>query len=142
MQHGAIPPTDITGENDAPLFLALNDTYPDHSPSQNMPRVEESSFDAGSDFYRIIVFDVGKQGECRLGIGDGIEGDFRIGSFLAFPDMSLFLISGVFFLYMRRIQQDDFSNIGGGGCTVDPALESLVPQFGAQAGVVQVGVSD
>lgn len=107
-----------------------------------MPRLVESGGDAITQGHGLLVSHRRKVGEGRLRILDGVQGDFRVGTFPLFSFVAPLFELSVLFLQAGGIEKDDLSNIGGGFGAVDVAAETLFDQLGDEAGVVEVGVGD
>lgn len=73
---------------------------------------------------------------------DGVQRDFRVGTFPLFSFVAPLFELSVLFLQAGGIEKDDLGDIGGGFGAVDVAAETLFDQLGDEAGVVEVGVGD
>lgn len=107
-----------------------------------MPRLVEGGGDAIAQGHGILVSHRREIREGRLRILDGVQRDFRVGSFPLFSFVAPLFELSVLFLQAGGIEKDDLGDIGGGFGAVDVAAETFLDQFGDKAGVVEVGVGD
>jgi hypothetical protein len=75
-------------------------------------------------------------------LGRRVERDLGMAGSTAFFLMALFLLSGVLFLDLGRVEEYDREEIGAGRCCQDFIPESLANEFGEKPGMVEMDVGE
>ena len=142
VEDGHVPAADVAGEEQGAFFAVVVDVELDHGRAEDVAGVVINGIDAVVDGGGGFVLKGRKKRDGRFGVGDGVERFDGVFAFSLFAFMAFFLVLGVFFLDVGRIEHDDGGDFGSGAGGVDFAVEAFLDQFGQPAAMVEVSVGE